>query len=225
MAQHTVAQGECINSIAHQYGFFWETLWNHPQNAQLKQSRKDPGILLPGDQVFIPERVPKTETRATGQMHRFRLKGVPALCRLQLFEGEEPRANQRYEMIVGGKVLTGTTDAKGVLTQSIPPDAREAQLTVGPDQAQFTIVFGHLDPIGELSGVQARLANLGYPCGASGELDEATRAALQEFQTRFGLKATGELDAATRDRLRSMHDEKSLFPGTPQSEAQPSSRG
>jgi hypothetical protein len=48
MPLHDVAQGDCLLSIAEQYGFFWETLWEHPRNAELKQTRKRPCNSLSG---------------------------------------------------------------------------------------------------------------------------------------------------------------------------------
>ena len=210
---HEVQQGDCISSISYGYGFFWETVWNHPNNAQLKKARRDPNILAPGDLVFIPDKRLKDERRPTGQMHRFQLKSVPAKLRIQLFEGEEPRANQAYELTVNDRKLTGKTNANGVLTQSIPPDANEGELIIGPHRERFTLLFGYLNPLGELSGVQARLNNLGYDCGAAdGQMNEETENALKAFQARFGLTETGEVDGPTRDKLQYLHDLDNLFP-------------
>ena len=75
--EHTVRRGECINSIAARYGFFWETVWNHGPNSDLKRERENPDHLLPGDVVVIPALREKHESRATEQKHRFRRKGVP----------------------------------------------------------------------------------------------------------------------------------------------------
>ena len=55
MPIHNVTQGDCFLSIAEANGFFWETLWNHPENKTLKAERKDPAVLLPGDKVFVPD--------------------------------------------------------------------------------------------------------------------------------------------------------------------------
>src|SRR5918911_5454702 len=77
MAKHIVEQGECLSSIALQYGFMPDTIWNDPANAQLKFLRKDPNILYPGDEIEIPEREPWEGPRPTDARHKFRLKGRP----------------------------------------------------------------------------------------------------------------------------------------------------
>ncbi|MGC9973362.1 MAG: LysM domain-containing protein [Bryobacteraceae bacterium] len=53
MPVHVVKQGDCMSSIADQYGFFWETLWNHERNAQLKERRKNPNVLMAGDPAVL----------------------------------------------------------------------------------------------------------------------------------------------------------------------------
>jgi hypothetical protein len=81
-----VQQGDCISSIAEEYGFFWRTIWNDPQNAELKRKRKDPNLLMPGDEIFIPDKTVKTETGATEQRHKFVKKGVPAKLRIKILK-------------------------------------------------------------------------------------------------------------------------------------------
>ncbi len=81
--RHTVSQGECIDSIALEHGFFAETIWLHPDNEELKALRKDPNVLQPGDVVVIPDLRPRTEARATEGTHRFKRKGVPGLVKLR----------------------------------------------------------------------------------------------------------------------------------------------
>ena len=42
--RHIVRAGQDIGSIAHRNGFFWETVWQHPDNAELRRVRS---VLLP----------------------------------------------------------------------------------------------------------------------------------------------------------------------------------
>lgn len=83
MLKHTVRDGDCILSLAEEHGLFWQTVWDHPENAQLKRERKSPNIIYPGDQVFIPERRRKEIGAATEKCHRFEKKGTPAKLHLR----------------------------------------------------------------------------------------------------------------------------------------------
>lgn len=76
--RHTVKEGDCIASIAAEYGFFPDTLWNDPANKDLRERRASPYILAPGDTVAIPEKRIKQIEKPASQKHRFRRKGVPA---------------------------------------------------------------------------------------------------------------------------------------------------
>lgn len=211
--KHTVQQGESISSIAALYGHFDGAIWNHAANAQLKAERPNPNVLFPGDVVTIPDLVNGQASCSTGQRHRFRRKGIPCVLRLQLYQGEVPRAQQSYVLMVEGKPLKGRTDADGMLTEYVAPHVREATLTIGPDQQVFHLHIGQLDPQSETAGIQKRLNNLGFDAGEpDGQLSEATRAALSAFQMRFGLPPTGECDQATVDALTSIHDHKARYP-------------
>jgi hypothetical protein len=227
MPNYIVQQGDCLSSIAYCAGFLPATIWDHPANSKLKSKRKDPNILLAGDELFIPELQIKEYSKPTDQSHKFIKKGVPALLRLQIFDGEEPRANQNYILIIDGFHVSGVTDDQGKLEQPLIPNARKGMLTIGPDQMLYDLDFGHLDPVGEVSGVQGRLTNLGYDCGeVNGELNEPTRAALRAFQRRLQLEQTGEMDEPTLRHLEKLHDRVSLFPeSSPAASSDAGSRG
>ena len=209
MKTHTVQQGECALSIATANGLFWETLWNHPDNAKLKASRKDPFQLVEGDKLKVPDAIERTLRVSTGHRHVVRLKGIPASVHLQVFSaGTEPMADQPFELKVGGKTVKGRTTGDGIVQAFVPHDETEGELKVGEgdDQIKLEIKIGHLDPPTETSGVQSRLANLGF---FQGELDgkesEALTAAIAAFQQDAGLDASGEADAATLAELESHH--------------------
>lgn len=97
MPIYTVKQGDCVSSIAKEHGFFWETLWNLGANAELKNKRKDPNILEPGDELEIPELRKKEEDRAPEAKHTFKRKGVPAKLRLRFTKPkeQEPKDEQK----------------------------------------------------------------------------------------------------------------------------------
>ena len=211
MAKHTVKQGECIESIAFEKGFFWETVWDDSQNAELKRVRKNPNALLPGDKVFVPEKQEKEASGATEQKHRFRRKGVPALLRIILLSSKngEPHANKPYTLVIDdNQVFSQTTDARGKLEHGIPPNAVKGRLIVGEgeDREEYILDLRHLDPTRAPTGVQARLSNLGYNTGnIDGEIGPKTRSALRRFQKDHGLKETGEPDESTLDKLKEVY--------------------
>lgn len=194
-------------SIADEYGFFWETLWALPQNAALKAKRKNPNVLMVGDEVKIPPIQLKHENLPTGSRHRFVRKGVPSKFRMRLLTAGRPKAQTPFQCTIDGKVLSGQTDADGILSFVIPPSARRGKLSVFDDDGtmEYDISFGQLDPIEELSGVQQRLTNLGYDCEFTDELDEQTLAALSHFRDDRGLPASDDLDDPTREALLSAH--------------------
>jgi hypothetical protein len=213
MPEHTVKTGDCITSIADEHGFFWRTVWDHEKNAQLRSLRRDPNTLLSSDVVHVPEKRVKTETRSTGAAHRFRLKGIPAMFRLQLFRGHEPRAGESFTLTVDGVKHEGTTSAAGLIEVPIPADARKATLVVASEEEELRFLLGRLPPISEIMGVQARLNNLGFDCGGvSGELDEKARDALRAFQERVGIEVDGEPNDETREALEKWHDEINRLP-------------
>jgi peptidoglycan hydrolase-like protein with peptidoglycan-binding domain len=74
-----------------------------------------------------------------------------------------------------------------------------------------TLRIGHLSPMRDtdddgVSGVQARLQNLGYYEGeVDGELGPETQDAIRAFQDDHALDATGEISADLLDALENKH--------------------
>jgi hypothetical protein len=201
-----VQPGDCLINVSQQEGFFWETVWNHPQNSQLRDSRKHLNIVKPGDKIFIPDRTIQVLPRPTDQLHRFVKKGA-AKFTLTLLDLGVPRANQPYALMVNGKWKKGQTDGNGTLSESIPPGAREGLLLVGEKQEEITVDFGYIDPIEEISGVKSRLKNLGFYEGQiDDEMTPETSAAIAEFQRMVELPGEGKLDDPTRAALVDAHE-------------------
>jgi len=206
MPSHKVVQGDCLLSIAEKNGFFWETLWEHPNNAELKNKRDNPAILLPGDIVFVPEKQIKEVSEPTNQVHKFKVKNSPAKFHTRLLDDEEqPRANLKYILDIDGQEFTGVTDGQGVISVSIPPGAKKGKLSLPDENEEYNLYLGYLDPIDVLTGVQARLQGLSYFTGSiNGKMDAGTEQAIKDFQEAHGLNITGTIDEAFRNKLKSI---------------------
>ena len=215
--KHIIKQGESVISLSEKHGMFAETIWNHPENAELKELRQNMNILMPGDILFIPDKRPKEVPRPTNEVHKFTRKGIPALFRLQFFDVEAPCTNREYTLVVDGQEYQGKTDSRGILEQYLPADSKKGVLLIGEDEFRLDIDFGYLDPINEIAGIQKRLNNMGYDCGnPRNKLDDKTRSQLKLFQKRFGLEETGEADEETVKKLEELHDNPKEFPPMPE---------
>lgn len=199
--KYKVRAGDCIASIAYERGFFPDTIWNHADNAALKQQRKDPHVLHEGDQVSILDKRIVDIAKPAEKRHRFRRKGVPQFLRIQLMENDEPVANMGCQITIDGIHARGTTDGEGWLKQPIAPDAKVARLLFD-NGTEYELDLGHLDPIDTVRGVKQRLEALRYYAGPiDGQMDADAIAALKAFQLRQNLSVTGESDQKTRDAL------------------------
>ncbi len=197
-----------MSSIGEKFGFYWETLWNLPENADLKNTRKNPNVLMAGDKVTIPDLRTKDETRQDGAKYKFMRKGVPEKLRLKLLDSDKkPRANVAYKFFIDGNPRTGKTSAEGEIIQAIPPDAQEGQAGPDGDDAHpIMLNLGYLNPIATISGFKSRLSNLGYYSGPMDETwDDAAKAAMNSFQKDNQLPLTDTIDDATRSKLQSTH--------------------
>jgi N-acetylmuramoyl-L-alanine amidase len=204
--EYEVKQGDCISSIACEFGFLPDTIWNDPANSALKDKRKDPNILFPGDIVSIPDVRTKEQTGGVDQKHVFKKKGVPERLRIILRADDEPIANESYTLDIDGKLVSGKTNGDGLLDEPIPPNAKEVKLLLGEERTEYSLKLGTLNPVDETSGIQARLNNLGHDCGEEDDdCGEKTVSAIKSFQKSQNLEETGELDDATKKAIKDAH--------------------
>ena len=129
---YTVKQGDHLPGIAWRSGFSdYLVIWNHPNNAELKDKRQNPNVLFPGDSLYIPDRSLGEYDRPTDKRHKFLKKGKPLKLRLTLRDQyEEPIANAACVLVVGSQFHQLTSDGDGKLELEIPPSAGESRLVI-----------------------------------------------------------------------------------------------
>jgi hypothetical protein len=204
---YTVQQGECGASIAFENGFFPATLWNFPENEELRKLRKNLYVLNPGDVIVIPDPRPRIEKCATDRIHRFRRLGVPDKLNLQFLLNGEPRAGIPWELKLDGTVFQGTTDSEGFVHQSLLPNVQEALLVLRPGgdhpDEDYQIQLRQVNPVTEIAGQQARLRNLGLFDGeVDGETSPEFEEAVRSFQAANKIEPAGKVDGATAQALQ-----------------------
>jgi len=210
MGYHIVEQGECLSRIARVSGIAnWRTIYDHPNNREFRQRRPDPNVIHPGDRIFIPDRELRTEACSTERRHRFRLSRAKTFLRLRILGDDgNPAAGRPYRLVLGESAYQGSTATDGCLKHEIDPGAESALLTVeiaSGVRHTWSLRIGHLDPIEEVTGIQARLCNMGYFCAVDGIAGPETAEAVRRFQRRHQLAVDGVAGSRTRDKLREVY--------------------
>jgi N-acetylmuramoyl-L-alanine amidase len=217
MPNYVVKQGDYLALIASRFGIpDWQTIYYHSENAEFRRKRPDPNVIKPRDVIFVPETVAKTLDCATDRRHRFIVKQPPALEFEVVLKDEnrEPFMNTAWTILANGLEVHGATDSNGLLSARLPHGTKHVDLFLDMmPWERWTLDVGALDPVSDsgdpvVTGIQARLNNLGFWCGAvDGELGPLTQAALAEFQrVVLGRESpTGRIDSETSARLVSEH--------------------
>lgn len=159
---YEIAPGDCINSVALRHGFFPDTLWNHGSNAELKERRKDPNVLMTGDKLFIPDIKIKEVDKATEKRHRFRRKGVPAKLHLRFLKpkdkppkdepaaaggGDDESTYVEPEVVAEVQEMEPIADAPyrmdidGTVTEGTSDGDGVVKVSIPPDATKATFIF------------------------------------------------------------------------------------
>ncbi len=213
-SRHKVAQGERLATIAGQYGFAcWQTIWNFKGNQELKDLREDPNVLFPGDEVVIPTKL-KRDAEVPGGTATYVVKRGKEVLRVCFPVGwgwDDDPVSYTAKPDTGGPDLTGPLDSEGWMEIALPPDTSQVDValwTGDPDNpiVSYALRVGEMDPIDEVTGVQARLANLGYYDGAiDGDTKKVTAAAIAQFRREQGLPMGDQVDDDLLNALNGMH--------------------
>jgi N-acetylmuramoyl-L-alanine amidase len=217
-----------MSKIAHAYGFAsYLTIWDAPENRELKERRKNPNILYPGDKLFIPDKETREESRATEKKHSFVRESDNLMLRIKLLDLQgQPVDGHVCALIVEGIPKEIKTKSDGILKMGIFTDhgTGKVQDRGSPDPKlgfrvllEIPLKIGHLDPEDKVSGQIARLNNLGYDAGElpqntlTDDEEEKLRksaqflSAVEEFQCDFGLNVDGKCGKNTQEKLVKVH--------------------
>jgi hypothetical protein len=211
MKPHLVKQGEYLSRLAAERGFDAVEVWAHPDNAALRERRRSPEVLAPGDVVFLPAPAERRHRVELGGANRFKapMPRIPIKVRLV----ERGEALSREPCLVEGlgpEEVALFADAEGVVSFDIPPHLEHVTLVLPARDRRVHVRVGHLDPLETPSGLAQRLENLGFLSpGWQGLPEDAretrVRSALRRFQTSRSLPSTGALDDASRRALGDAH--------------------
>jgi hypothetical protein len=219
MPKRKVGNNQTTSSLALDLGFFWKDIWEHGENAALKEKRKDPNVLFESDDIFIPEKVKKTVDKGSEAEHVFKRKGEPSKLKMKFLALDKPRANEDYILKFGSKLIQGKTDGDGKLEHFIPGNAKAAQVIFKEGKEIHSLKLGGLDPLELGSGVIQRLNNLGYKTFGAGlkpgvlakdafadpkKVGKSVVNAIKRFQADNNLEQTGKID----DQVISLLDQK-----------------
>lgn len=148
-SQHKVKQGEHLHLIAQKYGFGdFHAIWDHPDNAKLKNIRKSPHVLLPGDIVQIPDKEIKVLDAETEQLHRYIYKkGEPLLLRIKIYDfAGEPVTDTECKLFIEGDKFDVKIDSEGLIEKRICIDAKNGKLVIPTLAIELPKLIGYLDP-------------------------------------------------------------------------------
>ncbi|MDC0721702.1 peptidoglycan-binding domain-containing protein [Nannocystis bainbridge] len=205
MPTHKIKPGECISSLAERTWLPLDRIWNDPGNDPLREARRDPNVLAPGDEVSLPEPGPRTFEVGVDGAHCFRVKRPRAMFRLRLQRNGNPLASEPYALTMGGLTLEGTADDEGRLEVALPADVTWATLVLPERGEKYEFKVGHLEPADHWRGAAQRLRSLGLYGAEPSTPDDGFQRALRRFQALRGLEVTGALDGPTIAALQEAH--------------------
>jgi len=203
---HTVTLGESVSKIAADNKLAdYREIWNHASNRQFANTR-DPNLLYPGDELFVPEQRQKDLIATTGMTHQFRKKVPKNKIRLQMLDGNmNPIAEADYTLTVGDDSYSGQTDDEGRIMHDMAVEVDSGSLEFGGRTIDLEI--GSLAPLDKVEGIQARLQNLGYAVEAvdGDDSTDAYKDAAKAFQADQNLAVDGIVGPRTRGKLENIY--------------------
>lgn len=206
--EQRIKPGVHLARIAYMHGHRTiDDVWFADENAALRQTRPDPGVLASGDVVAVPAAEPfEFYGLAVGRRHTLVVELPYPTLRLELaYANEAPIVGPGLVVRVefDGETLDLEPDGSGVIEFEVGPFTEELELTVRARTVHCAVAT--LEPVDDLPGIHDRLENLGYaPGGRRGKRSRdgvAFLSAVQEFQCDHGLKVDGDPGEQTQEKL------------------------
>jgi hypothetical protein len=215
-SKYEVKQGDRLPTIARATGFArWQTIWDFAGNTTLRELRSNPCVLLKGDQVAIPSKQARV-AEVEGGTAEYVVQTAPETLRVRFAEAqaaEDEPVMFRAIPDAGSEMFEGQLADDGTMKIDLPPDTSKVTVELYSGEADDPFVtyefdVGHLDPCSEATGIQMRLANLGYYDGEiDGDVGIVTRSAIRRFRSEYGLPLGDDIDEDLRNALAWIHDD------------------
>ena len=223
---YKVKQGDTISAIAKKNKVPAKKILD--KNAKTLEARESGDILLTGDELDIPAPEEKDESLKLEATNRFYIDQEHGEIKICFQKYNKPRKNLKYTPFFENSGISNKSfslDGNGIALHEIDHDEKIGKIDLKPEEdsgyseEKYTLKIGELDPIDTLSGIQARLKNLGYyfekaqsfPKSSAEkpykeeEMDLETKNALAIFQIENELEPTGIFDDKTKEKLKVMH--------------------
>lgn len=213
---HEVQDGDCIQVLAKNHRVSPKQILDEPRNQELFKQRKNPHVLHPGDELYIPEGKVTRESLTTDRSHTVRLPRVTCVLRLEVdVSGFSDTSELEFELeLEDGSKHKGhirPADNKSVNFFRVDSSKKAGVLRIycDPDDkekvVEHKIKLGHLCPADKVRGIQARLFNLGHYRGKiDEELGPLTKQAIREFLGPKNESREPDLDEVAA-RLEKVH--------------------
>lgn len=191
MQPYVIRQGDYLAQLAHRFGFDADAVWNDPANDELRGLRPNPNLLAPTDVLYIPDPTSSEPSDVqVGTTNEFSASDPPTTKVEIKFAANDPTkfANKAYTIQEISSAEGLTTDDGGIASFDAPVDLQTLTVVFTDSGQSFSFLIGGMDPIDTITGVFARLQNLGYiKQGRGSAIDlDVVRAGLWSFQQSLG---------------------------------------
>lgn len=225
--KHVVVEGDRMSKIAHQHGYKDYKLLYLAQPDSLRKKRPNPEILMPGDEIVLPDKIEEKHSAKDKKAHKYEEDTALPEVRVKLLSAGTPLADRTFTVMADPAPSTGATlgtvksDGEGAVKFHVEPATKKVTLACADPPFVIVLRLGHLRPVTEPGGVEQRLDNLNYrvpaappaaPADSEAEKkakaahDRLIKKAAARFQEDRKKTADGKVDDDLRQLLSKAHE-------------------